>query len=135
MCHNFADDNTLSSFVKTVNNFVSILESESGCAINWLRHNTIIVNPDKFYANFLDKRNFALYLNENVTPEKETLMLSQNVKMLGVHTDAKLSFNLHTDIICKPASNQLNAPVRLKRVFFYISSIYKRRTLSRIKKL
>ena len=33
--HNFADDDTLSSFAKTVYNLVSILESERGSAINW----------------------------------------------------------------------------------------------------
>ena len=33
--HNFADDNTLSSFAKTIENLISILESESETAINW----------------------------------------------------------------------------------------------------
>ena len=37
------------------------------------------------------------------------------VNMLFVHTDSKLNFNLHIDIICKFASNQLNAFVQLKR--------------------
>ena len=32
--HNFSDDTNLSSFARTVKNLVSILESESGCAIN-----------------------------------------------------------------------------------------------------
>ena len=35
--------------------------------------------------------------------------------MLGVPFDSKLNFNLYTDIICKSASNHLNALVRLKR--------------------
>ena len=35
--HNFADENTLSNFAKTVNNLVNILESESGCALYWFR--------------------------------------------------------------------------------------------------
>ena len=35
--------------------------------------------------------------------------------MSGVHIDSKLNFNLHVDIICKSASNQLSALVRLKR--------------------
>ena len=46
--HNFADDNILSSFARTVNNLVSLLESESGCGINWFRDNSMIVNPNKF---------------------------------------------------------------------------------------
>ena len=35
--------------------------------------------------------------------------------MLGIHTGSKLNFNLHIDIICKSASNQLNAFVQLKK--------------------
>ena len=54
--HNFADDNTLSSFAKTVNDLVSILQSESGCLINWFGDNNLIVNPDKFQVVPLDKR-------------------------------------------------------------------------------
>ena len=39
--------------------------------------------------------------------------------MLSVHIDRKLNFNLHIDIICKFASNELNALVRLKRDLGY----------------
>ena len=113
--HNFADNNTLSSFARTIKNLVSILESESSCAINWFTDNSMIVNPDKFQAILLDRRNSDLHLNENITIDKENIKVVSNVKMLGVHIDSKLSFNLHTDIICKSASNQLNALVRLKR--------------------
>ena len=56
--HNLADDNTLSSFARTVKNLVSILESGSSCAINWFRDNSMTVNPDKFQAISLDKKKF-----------------------------------------------------------------------------
>ena len=113
--HNFADDDNLSSFARTVNNLVSILESETSCAIKCFRDNSLIVNPDKFQAILLDKRNPDFHLNENITIDKENIKVVSNVKMLGVHTDSKLNFNLHIDIICKSASSQLNALVRLKR--------------------
>ena len=35
--HNFADDNTLSSFAKTIENLISILESESEIAMSWFK--------------------------------------------------------------------------------------------------
>ena len=35
--HNFADDNTLSSFAKTIENLISILESESEIAVSWFK--------------------------------------------------------------------------------------------------
>ena len=110
--HNFADDNALSSFARAVKNLVSILESKSGCAINWFRDNNImIVNPGKFQAILLDKRNSDLHLNKNITIDKENIKAVSNVKMLGVHIDSKLNFNVHIDIICKSASNQLNSVV------------------------
>ena len=40
--YNFADDNTLSGFVKTIENLISILESESKIAINWFKNNHIV---------------------------------------------------------------------------------------------
>ena len=75
----------------------------------------MIVNTDKFQAVLLDKKTFDLHLNENITIDKENIKFASNVKMFGVHIDNKLNFNLHIDIICKSASNQLNALVRLKR--------------------
>ena len=115
--YNFANDNFVSSFVRTVNNLVHILESKSGCAINWFRDNSMIVYPDKFQAILLDKKNSDLFLNENITIDthKKNNKIVSNVEMLGIHTDSKLNFNLYIDIICKSASNQLNVPVQLKR--------------------
>ena len=90
----------MSSFVKTVNNPVSILESESGRARNRFRDNSMTnsmtVNPDRFQAILLDKRNSDLYLNKNIIIDKENTEFVSNVKMLGVHIDSKLSFNLYT---------------------------------------
>ena len=75
----------------------------------------MVVNPDKFQAILLDKRNSDLYLNENTAIDKENIKVISNVKMLGVHIDSKLNFNLYINIVCKFVSNQLNALVRLKR--------------------
>ena len=79
----------------------------------------MIVNPGKFQALLLDQRNSNLHLNENITIDKENIKVVSNVKTLGVHIDSKLNFNLHIDLICKSASNQLNALVRLKRYLGY----------------
>ena len=54
--HNLADGNTLSSFAKTIENLIGILESERGIAINWTKDNHMIVNPGKFQAVIFDKR-------------------------------------------------------------------------------
>ena len=46
--HNFADDNTMSCFCKTVKDLINVLKEESEVAINRFSSNEIIVNPDKF---------------------------------------------------------------------------------------
>ena len=63
----------------------------------------MIVNSDKFHAILLDKRMSDLHLNENITIDKKNIKVVSNVKMLGVHIDSKLNFNLNFDIICKSA--------------------------------
>ena len=44
----------------------------------------MIVNPDKFQAVLLDKKNSGLYLNENITIDNENIKVVSNVKLLGV---------------------------------------------------
>ena len=111
--HNFADDNTLCSFAKTLRGLVTILQSECETAINWLHSNKMIVNPDKFQVIFLDKRRSD---NTNIEVEigNEKISSTSSVKLLGVHIDDKLNFNEHINKICKSAGNQLNALIRLK---------------------
>ena len=53
----------------------------------------MILNPRKFQAVSLDKGNYYLYLNRNITCDKENIKFVSNVKMIGVHIDSKASFN------------------------------------------
>ena len=53
--HKFADDSTLSSFAKAIENLTSIPESEGEKAIDWSKNNHMIVNPGKFQATIFDK--------------------------------------------------------------------------------
>ena len=46
--HNFAEENTLSSFAKIIENLSSTLESECEIAINWFKDNRMIVNQVNF---------------------------------------------------------------------------------------
>ena len=54
--HNFTDDNTLLSFAKAFDKLKEILEPESECAIEWFTRNSVFVNPGKFKAFFIDKK-------------------------------------------------------------------------------
>ena len=81
---------------------------------SWFKENKVIVNPDKFQT-IIAKRNsdmsnqYALNIDGNqVTSEK-------SIKLLGVNTDNKLSFDEHVFSLCKKVTNQLNPISRLHR--------------------
>ena len=61
--HNFADDNTLSSFARSVTLLGEILMAESHNTIKWFFENKMIVNPDKFKSIIIQKRNQQANLN------------------------------------------------------------------------
>ena len=70
-------------------------------------------NPDKFKSIIIQK--------SNQTSKSKQFLIGNNVaevdssiKLLGTHLDDQLNFNLHISNICKSASKQLNALVRLK---------------------
>ena len=111
--HNFADDNTLSSFAKSVTLLVEILTTESQNAIKWFSENKMIVNPDKFKSIIIQKDN-QTNKPEQFLIGKDFVEVTSLVTLLGIHLDDQLSFNLHISNICKSASKQLNARLRLK---------------------
>ena len=54
---NFADDNTISAAENTIEELINTLGKESQAAIDWFVSNEMIVNPDKFQAIVVMKRN------------------------------------------------------------------------------
>ena len=113
--HNFADDNTLSSFAKTIENLISILESESEIAINWFKDNHMIVNPGKFQAIIFDKHK-GNHTNQIINIDQKEIKAVSKVKLLRIRIGDKLNFNHYINNICKFATNQLNALIRLKHL-------------------
>ena len=55
--HSFADDNTLSSFTKSVTLLVEIQMAESQNAIKWFSENKMILKPDKFKSIVIQRSN------------------------------------------------------------------------------
>ena len=111
--HNFADDNSLWSFAKTIENLISVLESENEIAINWFEGNHMIVNPCKFQVIIFDKHR-RNHTNQMVNMDWKEIKAVSKVKILGIEIDGKLNFNHHFNNICKSASNQFNALIKLK---------------------
>ena len=89
-----------------------ILESESKKAISWLQSNKMIVNPGKFQGIIIDKKK-QNHTAEYISIDQKNIKTSSSVKLLGVHIDDKLNFNLHITKICRSAANQLHALIRL----------------------
>ena len=105
---NFTDDNTISAAENTMKKLISTLEQNSQAAIDWLKINEMIVNPDKFQAivvkkNCRMKDCYALNINN------QTINSENCVKLLGIEIDNALSFDKHISNLCKKASNQVNA--------------------------
>ena len=116
--HNFADDNTLACFSKTIQELIESLESECEVALNWFNENKMIVNPGKFQTIIIDKRKQD-HTNEIFKIGSKEIRIAFQVKLLGVEIDNKLNFEQHINRICKSAANQLNALIRLKRFIYF----------------
>ena len=50
---------------------------------------------------------------EYISNDLKNIKTSSSVKLLGVHVNDKLNFNLHITNICRSAANQLHALIRL----------------------
>ena len=113
--NNFADDNTLSTHVNSIEQLVLDLEEDSAKAIDWFKDNHMIANPDKFKAIIIDrnesKEDITLQING------DTIKSEKSVELLGITIDNKLTFTLQISILCKLAANQLNSIKRLRRHF------------------
>ena len=75
----------------------------------------MIVNPGKFQAIIFDKHK-GNHTIRTVNINQKEIKAVVKVKLLGIEIDGKLNFNHHINNICKSASNQLNALIRLKHL-------------------
>ena len=73
----------------------------------------MIVNPGKFQSIIFDKKK-QNHTAEYISIDQKNIKTSSSVKLLGVHIDDKLNFNLHITKICRSAANQLHALIRLR---------------------
>ena len=106
--HNYADDNTISSFSNSISNLTKTLESESITALSWLKNNKMIANLEKFHSIILTK-NKADNKNLELNIGNKTIKREQNVKLRGITIGNKLTFDQHVSDLCRKASAQLNA--------------------------
>ena len=107
-----ADDNTIYTTKKNVEELIKVLEKESKSAIDWFEINNMIVNTNKFQAMILssDKKEnkYDLKINDSIISSEKS------VTVLGIEIDNKLNFEKQAANICRKANNQLNAIVRIQ---------------------
>ena len=92
--HDYADDNTLAYFSKTLSNLIEVLEEEAGVALTWLKQNQMIANPEKFHA-LVTKKDQTNTNGEDFNIQGKTFISEERVKSLGIHLDYKLNFEQH----------------------------------------
>ena len=64
--HNYVDDNTLTSFGKTLEDLIKILERDCKVALTWFRNNEMMVNPNKSQAILLNNIKSTHVGNEKI---------------------------------------------------------------------
>ena len=82
--HNYADDNTISSFPNSINDLVKKLEKETNLALSWLTNNSIFLSRSK--ENII---NIELKIGDKIIKSE------QEVELLGVKIDNHLKFESH----------------------------------------
>ena len=101
--YNFADDNTISCTSNDLNDLLMKLESEGNTATQWFKNNSMIVNPEKFQAIIIDRKN-QINNPQKLTINNKTITSSNNVTLLGLEIDSKLNFDAHISKICNKSA-------------------------------
>ncbi len=107
---NFADDNTLYAFGHSFESVVSKLESDLEKILDWFFRNNMVANPGKFQLMFLGMKE-TVHLGLNINGQ--IIRASDQVKLLGVTIDKKLTFGQHVEDLCMKVSTKVKAFSRL----------------------
>ena len=108
---NFADDNTLSAFDKSLSNLVSKLELDAEIAITWFNNNSMIANPTKFQFMIIGDRSNSII---EILVDNQTIQNSNTVKLLGVTIDSHLTFLPHATNMFKTVNQRTKALNRIR---------------------
>ena len=110
---NFADDNTLFACDTSVGSVISRLKNDLDVLNHWFTDNSMVANPAKFQLMFLGVKNVD---NISMNIFGNVIKSRNEVELLGVIIDHKLSFSNHIKKICRNSSNKLCAILRLRNL-------------------
>ena len=106
---NYADDNTLYNFGFDADKVLETLVIDFETVKDWYFNNYMVLNAGKCHFMCLGKDSVHKYLTFNNIVMENT----EEVKILGITIDNKLSFNSHIKTLCVKASQKLGALSRL----------------------
>ena len=108
---NFADNNTIYSCAKSVNDLIENLQSVLKIVLKWFKDNQMMANPGNFQFMILSKNT----ANKSIVINNKTIESSKSVKLLGLTIDNKLNFGIHINNICKVASAKIKGLGSIRR--------------------
>ena len=109
---NFADDNTLYSCGKSLTDIKENLVPDTKSILNWFRLNSLKANPEKFQFMILgDKFHHKRELKINSIKVE----VSNDVLLLGITIDKKLTFKQHVENLCRKAQYKLHVLRRIRK--------------------
>ena len=113
----FADDATLSCSDPSILNLTNCLNEDLKNFQDWCIRNDMVVNVPKTKAMFIASRNAAnriLENNQDLKLSDETIHITTNEKLLGVHIDNTLSWTAQVESTIKKCSSLLHLLNRIK---------------------
>ena len=109
---NFADDNTLYSCGERLNEIKENLVSDTKRILNWFRLNSLKANPGKFQLTILGDKSHHKHLLKINSIKVEA---SDDILLLGITIDKKLTFKQHIENLCRKAQYKLHALRRIRK--------------------
>ena len=107
---NYADDCSLYSSGDKSQDVIKTLENDSKILFNWFETNGMKANPDKSHL-ILSNSDTNLYAEI----DSHKINNQNEVDLLGITIDNKLTFNKHMSKLCRKASKKLHALMRVAK--------------------
>jgi hypothetical protein len=111
--YNYADDTTISHCAVSPHDLAKNLENCANIVTDWFEQNMMKANPDKYQAIVFGNKTDAPV---NFIVKGNVLNCVENVLLLGINIDSKLSFDEHIKSICTKASRQINVIIRMSNL-------------------
>ena len=109
---NFADDNTLYSYGERLTEIKENLVSDIKRILNWFRFNSLKANSGKFQFMILGVKSHLKHILKINSIKVEA---SDDILLLGITIDKKLTFKQHIENLCRKAQYKLRALRRIRK--------------------